>query len=937
MLALVLLGPGQSLRERIDLTLHDLLAEQVVAPWQRHRLPDRSGDIAIVAIDDASLQALGRWPWPRARHAELIEALTRAGVQGIGYDILFSEPSDDPAGDRRLARAITTQGQVVLPVMPVIADTPGPAAVLRPLPALAAAAAALGHVDTPIDADGQVRRIARRAGSGAAGWPAMPLALQQVTAPRAAGTPAPAPRTEPGPPVWWRERLQFLPGDARPVLQVAAVDVLRDPAVALMLAGRAVWVGVTARGIDTTLRSPRSPDGEPLGAVQWLALTHQALEQGGLVDEVASLPRGLLNTLPLLATGVLVARTGRSPGRRGAALLLFGPLLLAGAGLLLAQLWLPVGTLLTAVIAGFLASRAVDLHAARVTLKRERRLASMTLQAITDAVLTLDADGRLTTLNPAAQRLTGLPLERALGLGTATLLHSPPLDRQRLDQALADCRAQRVPVTLDLPLQVTTADGDRLVRAVVSPIRRRDGVATVVVLTDVTEAVRAARQIAHNATHDALTGLPNRVLLSDRLTHALLQGRRPHHRLAVLCIDLDRFGRINDSLGAQQGDHLLRTMAARLQTTCRPHDTLARWSSDQFIALIEDVGSREVVAAMAARMIEVVGERLAVDDGSDIVLSCSASVGIALAPDDARDSDTLLAMAGTALARAKAAGGGRFEFHASSIAARTRDWLALETRLRQALATDAFVLHYQVQVDARTGRPVGLEALLRWRQEDGELWAPARFLAVTEETGLIVAVGNWVIETAIRQLRRWRDLGLPLVPVSVNVSARQCLDLRLVDVVTSALARADITPSLLKVEITESAAMAELDHLRDLLERLRQAGVAVALDDFGTGFSSLVHLRHFPVDQIKIDPGFIGDVPRSASASAIVSATIALAHGLGVPVVAEGVESVRQLEFLRAHGCDIIQGYLYGRPAPPEDIEDLLTSADALPHCLPRE
>lgn len=284
--------------------------------------------------------------------------------------------------------------------------------------------------------------------------------------------------------------------------------------------------------------------------------------------------------------------------------------------------------------------------------------------------------------------------------------------------------------------------------------------------------------------------------------------------------------------------------------------------------------------------------------------------------------------------RAKAAGGGRFEFYTSGMSTLTRDWLALENRLRQALDAGEFVLHYQIQTDLRSGRPIGLEALLRWRQEDGELWAPARFLSITEETGLIVAVGNWVIREATQQLRRWIDAGVTPVPVSVNVSARQCMDSHLIDVIAGALKEANVPASLLKVEITESTAMADLDHLRQLLLQLRQLGVAIALDDFGTGFSSLAHLKRFPVDQIKIDPSFIADIHRDPNGAAIVRATIALAHGLGVPVVAEGVENEAQIRFLREHRCDIVQGYLYGRPGSPDAIREVLTSADVPPHYL---
>ncbi|MEY2876444.1 MAG: hypothetical protein RLZZ373_3815, partial [Pseudomonadota bacterium] len=588
-----------------------------------------------------------------------------------------------------------------------------------------------------------------------------------------------------------------------------------------------------------------------------------------------------------------------------------------------------------------LLSRAMEVRTTRTDLQRERGLTEVTLQAISDAVLTLDHAHRVRYLNASAERLIRQPANvPADGVATAVLdqpvqsvLNLAQPDEQILLQAIGDCQDQQRVVMVDLSLHLDTSDGEHLVRAVISPTHAASEAdrGVVIVLTDVTATARAELRIEHGSTHDGLTGLPNRVLLTDLLAHALAHGRHQHQALAVLFIDLDHFGRINDSLGQRQGNEVLEVIAARMRRVFRPHDTIARWGNDQFVVLIEDVTSREVVAALAAQLIDMVARELRVDD---VAIACTCSVGIALSPDDAPTTDSLLTMAEAAMSRAKAAGGGRFEFYTSGMSTLTRDWLALENRLRHALESEEFVLHYQIQTDLRTGRPVGLEALLRWRQDDGELWAPARFLSITEETGLIVAVGNWVIREATAQVRRWIDAGVTPVPVSVNVSARQCMDSQLIDVIAGALKAADIPPSLLKVEITESTAMADLDHLKQLLMQLRQLGVAIALDDFGTGFSSLAHLKRFPVDQIKIDPSFIADIHRDPNGAAIVRATIALAHGLGVPVVAEGVENEAQIRFLREHHCDMVQGYLYGRPGSPDAVREALTSADAHPRYL---
>ena len=939
-LAVALLGLARPVVERFDLLVHDVLARDVVA---RLEGPDAPTDSIIVAIDDASLQALGRWPWPRSRHAELIDLLRQAGTQAVGYNVLFAEPSTDPADDERLATAIEAHGQIVLPVAPTRPPSQGSPAVLQPLPALARHAAALGHAETPVDLDGQMRRISLVAGSGTTAWEALPVAVQRVTSTQGHG-PARPPTADQharhAKDAWWREQTRLLPpatSTTSPIPQVSAAELLHDPSLTSLLTGRVVWVGVTAQGIDAAVSVPGPRGAMSISSVQWQARVHRAVSSDRLVNPVSEPVMLVANVLPLVLAALFGRRLLQRLGVRLKAMawLLPLPLLVQVAALAWGQVWLPLGAMTLGWVTALLASRALELHSTRRELRRERGLAETTLQAITDAVVTIDGDRRVRYLNPSACRLIGERAAEVLAgpyrdqpLSSVLSLAAP--DAPLMAQAVDDCLHTQQVVHVTGPLRLATPDGEHLVRAVVSPMSSaRAGV--VIVLTDVTATARAEQLVEHGSTHDGLTGLPNRVLLNDLLAHALIQGRHQHQALAVLFVDLDQFGRINNSLGQRQGDEVLETIAARMRRVFRPHDTIARWGNDQFVVLIEDVTSREVVAALAAQLIDRVAHNLRVDD---VAIACTCSIGIALSPDDAQTPDGLLTMSEAAMSRAKSAGGGRFEFYTSGMSTLTRDWLALENRLRHALESAEFVLHYQVQTDLRTGKPVGLEALLRWRQDDGELWAPARFLSITEETGLIVAVGNWVIREATQQLRRWIDAGVTPVPVSVNVSARQCMDSHLIDVITEALKQADVPASLLKVEITESTAMADLDHLRQLLQRLRQLGVAIALDDFGTGFSSLAHLKRIPVDQIKIDPSFIADIHRDPNGAAIVRATIALAHGLGVPVVAEGVESEAQIRFLREHHCDIVQGYLYGRPGSPDAIREVLTSADAHPRYL---
>ena len=391
--------------------------------------------------------------------------------------------------------------------------------------------------------------------------------------------------------------------------------------------------------------------------------------------------------------------------------------------------------------------------------------------------------------------------------------------------------------------------------------------------------------------------------------------------MVVVLFDLDRFKRINDSLGHSHGDAVLQVTAQRLAAICRSTDFVVRWGGDEFVVVMEDVSGPEAVAAAAAKLVTVLGEDV---DIKGMRLASSCSVGIALAPQDGLELEDLLAKADTAMYRAKSHPDTGFHFYSTDLKLWTRERLSLEVELRHALRDDLFELHYQPQFRLDGGGLVGFEALLRWRRRPDMLVQPAEFIGVAEESGLIVDIGAWVVLQVARDIARWISDGRRAMPVAVNLSARQCVNRNIVEVLRSALAETGIPPALLKLEITETTAMTDAAQVIELLQETKPLGVRIAVDDFGTGYSSLAYLKRFPIDELKIDRSFVQDVATDADDAAIVRATIALAHELGILVVAEGVENQPQSAFLTAQSCDIVQGFLYGRPLPLSGTTPLL-------------
>jgi len=441
-------------------------------------------------------------------------------------------------------------------------------------------------------------------------------------------------------------------------------------------------------------------------------------------------------------------------------------------------------------------------------------------------------------------------------------------------------------------------------------------------LEDEREAAElASAEIEHLAYHDALTGLPNRPLFIDRLIVSIAQASRSKSKLAVFFLDLDRFKDINDSLGHSVGDHLLKAVADRVRRCVREGDTVARFGGDEFTLLVPQIENIEDAAKIAQKIIETLKIPFNVHDRE---LFVTTSIGISLHPNDGLDAETLVRNADSAMYRAKDTGRDNYQLYAPAMNARALERLALENMLRRAIQNHELVLYYQPLIDARSKTILGVEALIRWQHPELGMLSPAHFISVAELSGLIIPIGDWVLQTACEQLRIWQKRIDRRLTVSVNLSARQFSQPDLTDKIRNVLEQTDLDPHSLELEITESNAMQNAENTIHTLRELKQIGVRISMDDFGTGYSSLNYLKRFPIDTLKLDQMFVRDVNDDPSSAAIVSAVIAMSHSLALEVVAEGVETEAQLQFLQKQRCDRIQGFLFSEPMAAAELEPYL-------------
>ncbi len=568
-------------------------------------------------------------------------------------------------------------------------------------------------------------------------------------------------------------------------------------------------------------------------------------------------------------------------------------------------------------ITHFIAVRE-DITESRARMKA-LKLRERAIEATANAIMITDVradDKPIVYVNPAFERTTGYRADEVLGRN-GRFLAGDNLAQPGLEEIRAALRGRREGYAV---LRNYRKDGTPFWNELyLAPVWGEDGEVEyyVSVINDISERKRQEDQLEYQASHDALTGLPNRHLLRDRAEQAIQYARRDGHSVAVMTLDIDRFNFVNESLGHAAGDELLRAVAERLHNHLGALDTVGRVSGDEFLVILGAINEADEALDVASslrralsRQFHIVGQNIFV----------SAGIGVATYPLDGEDADTLIRHSGIALHRGKEEGGGTLQLYNPSMSPGPADRLELETDLQYAASRGEFQLLFQPQLSLRERRVVGAEALLRWHHPRRGLISPIQFIPLAEDLGLIVNIGQWVIDAACAQLRAWREAGVAAVPVAVNISGRQFRHHDLTWTVSRALEHYQVPPEMLELELTETTVAQNPEMAAATLRELKAMGVRISLDDFGTGYSSLSHLKRFPIDRLKIDKAFVRQISQDADDAAIVRTIVGMAHGLGLDVVAEGVEGAEQVEYLRDCGCDILQGFYFSRPGVAECV-----------------
>lgn len=887
-------------------------------------------DIVVITIDDWSLESLGRWPWSRAVHAEFIDRLTESGVKAVGLDILFLESDEGgAAADTRLADAIRRNGNVVLPSIVEMADRSSSTRVRLPIQKLAEAAAYLGHTNMRPDGSGVIRgvNLSENLESGIEVQLSFIKALWKVGN-HSKKENIPLSQWDNGSLVEQQLDKEFsgyirIPFSGKPgsYRSLSYADVLRSEKLRKTLYGKYVLVGLNANGLGSRFVTPASSNGELMSGVEFNANALSALLKNEIIRDLKA-PWGIVLTVLLVFIPAFLY--GRVLARRTFYIsisFLLLTLLISFVLLKIYHLWFAPSVALVSISVGCTLWGIRRSKFIAQLLFSEKAKARATLLAIGDAVIKTDAQGKIDFMNPAAEKMSGYSLKGAQGR---------LFNHVFIIQGLEECGSE-FPFSMkgENPIfESVTASNTQVqcltnqvnekyaVQLAVNPVFDEAGTVSGIVyaISDLTEVFKISQQMAHLATHDSLTELPNRMLLHDRLAQGINVASRSKKNIAILFIDLDGFKKINDALGHSAGDLLLVQVAKRLQVSIRKMDTAARWGGDEFVIMLESLDHEEFAVEIAEKIVQTMSQSFSIF-GQDIFIT--PSIGISVFPKDGKTADGLLAKADAAMYSVKENGRNAFHFYSKELNKTAKARLEMEKDLRVALLNGDFELYYQPQVNLQTRQIVGAEALIRWKHRIKGTILPSEFISLAEDIDLITPIGEWVLEAACQQLQSWRNQNMPEIHIAVNISPRHFMQGDLLNKVKELVKKYGIKPSFLGIEVTENLMLKDIDQVIETLEGLRALGVSIALDDFGSGFSSLNYLKRLPIDKLKIDQSFVKNLFTNKDDISIVQAVIILGQKMGMQIIAEGIETHEQYLFLKENNCDIGQGFYFDKPLPP--------------------
>ena len=572
-----------------------------------------------------------------------------------------------------------------------------------------------------------------------------------------------------------------------------------------------------------------------------------------------------------------------------------------------------------------------ERQTAREMLSTEKERAQMMLNSIGDAVLSIDLEGRITYLNAVAEKITGWRREEAAGKDVDDVfVIIDGSTRKPCLNPLKTALEQNKTVGLTPHCILIRRDGAEFaIEDSAAPIHDEHGSTTgaVIVFHDVSVARAIEAEMSHLAQHDTLTKLPNRTLLQDRLSQAITTAGRNGTRIAVLFVDLDGFKHINDSLGHAIGDRLLQSVAKRLLASVRTSDTVSRIGGDEFVILLSEVAHAGDAGVKAGKILAALNTPLEIDQHN---LRVTASIGVTTYPEDGQETAMLIKNADLAMYQAKENGRNNYQFFEKDMNVRALERQSVQENLCFALDRDELVMHYQPKINLKTGEITGVEALIRWQHPERGLIGPLQFISVAEDCGLMLPIGNWVLRESCRQAKAWQDAGLRPIEMAVNVSSVEFRNEDFLEGVRAILEETGLSPHYLGLELTESVLMQHAEFTVPVLKKLKAMGVRLAIDDFGTGYSSLSYLRQFPIDTLKVDQSFVNGINADTDDATIINAVINMGSNLNHRVIAEGVETVEQVAFLQAHGCDEGQGYYFSRPVPAPQFAKLLEAGTTI-------